>query len=479
MRFDLTQPGPRASTLGQAQELVDELWLVVCKQAQRIEALEQEVKTLKEQLHTNSRNSSQPPASDPPQQRYPQSRPGSGRKAGGQSGHLGKGRVFIPEEQITHRQDCYPPSRCACGGLIEAGPVHRRHQVLELPRIAPTVTQYRLYAGRCQQCGQYHEAALPPGVPPYVTGPRLLALIGLLTGGYRLSKRLVQGLLQDVFHLELSLGAISQSEARLSAALAPLVDEAHHYVQQAAVVHADETSHREKQELQWMWIAIACVVSVFKVQACRSTQAAKALLGEFFAGILVSDRYAAYNWVDLQRRQLCWAHLLRDFTKIAEREGSAGRIGRVLVENTHRMFSFWYHVREGTLSRADFAMHMLFLRHQIETALQHGSQCDDAKTAQTCQHVLKMKAALWTFIETPGVEPTNNLAERTLRSYVIWRKISLGAQSRRGSVYIERVMTVVGSCKLQGRNILHFLTQAVQAGVGQGEQPSLVPVAAT
>lgn len=197
-------------------------------------------------------------------------------------------------------------------------------------------------------------------------------------------------------------------------------------------------------------------------------------ISKLAAGILVSDRYGAYAWAETARRQLCWAHLLRDFTKIAERSGEPGRIGDELVACTQRMFRFWNWARDGTLSRSMFTCHMRFLRHRIEALLQQGAQGRHAETARTCRHILRLRQALWSFVDTPGVEPTNNLAERTLRSFVIWRKISFGTQSVRGSRYVERIMTVVGSCKLQGRNPLAFLTQAIQAHWGNGVAPSLI-----
>lgn len=227
--------------------------------------------------------------------------------------------------------------------------------------------------------------------------------------------------------------------------------------------------------LQFLRLPLDGVQHAEQLEHLLGKQAAKAALGAQFAGILVSDRYNAYAWVEAQRRQLCWAHLLRDFTKMAERSGGSGRIGDELIALTQRMFAFWYRVRDGTWKRDMFACHMLFLRHRIETLLREGTICRHAKTARTCRHILNLHTALWTFIDTPGVEPTNNHAERTLRGFVIWRKISCGTQSDRGSRYVERIMTVVGSCKLQGRNLLDFLTQAIQAHWGHGSAPSLVP----
>ncbi len=485
MEIDLTKPAPQVQTLEEAQALINALWSLLRRQAQQIEAQARQIAAqakrideLEERLNSNSRNCSKPPSTDQVKNPVPKAPAGSGKKAGGQPGHTGKGRALLPPEEVTHFHDCHPAPQCDCGSTVRTSRLSWRHQVIEVPAIEPVVTEYRLYAGICEGCGKQHEAALPPGVSARLTGPRLLALIGTLTGGYRLSKRLVQGLLQDLFHVDLSVGTISQSEEILSAALAPIAQEAHDHVKQAALVHADETGHREQGRTQWMWVAIAGLVSVFLARAARSADVARELLGERFAGILVADRYAAYHWIEAQRRQVCWAHLLRDFTRIAERSGAAGRIGEELQTLTHRIFRFWYCVRDGTLSREGFANHMLFLQAQVEAALHRGSTCGESKTANTCKNLLQHKSALWTFVDTPGIEPTNNLAERTIRSYVMWRKISFGTQSKRGSLYMERVMTVVGSCKLQGRNILNFITQAVRAHAGNGTRPSLVPIAA-
>jgi transposase len=492
MEINLQQPPPQAGTLEEAQALINELWPLLRafatqnqEQTQRletqgglIEEQAQRIDLLEEKLRTNSRNSSKPPSSDPHKGKAAKTHAKGKRKPGGQPGHAGKARELLAEEHVTHFHDCRPESHCACGGRVAVNGLVGRHQVIDVPPIAPTVTQYRLYGGRCRRCGKLHEAALPPGVSMRMAGPRLLALIGTLTGGYRLSRRLVRGLLQDVFGLSISLGAISESEAVLHAALAPVAQEAHDHVQRSPVVHSDETGHREKGRGQWMWVAIGGMVSVFMACLHRNAQAAKDMLGMGFAGILVSDRYGAYTWVDTGRRQLCWAHLLRDFKKISERSGKSGRIGEELIELTNRMFRFWHAVRDGRLCREMFVCHMDFLGARIVQTLRQGSECGESHTANTCRNVLKMRQALWTFVETPGIEPTNNLAERTLRHYVMWRKISLGTQSRRGSEYVARRMTVVGSCKLQGRNILDFVTQAVRAHWGNGKAPSLVHPAA-
>lgn len=165
-------------------------------------------------------------------------------------------------------------------------------------------------------------------------------------------------------------------------------------MQQAGVVHADETGHRQAGYRHWLWLVVAGSVAVFQVAASRSAQAARAVLGERFAGILVSNRYGGYAWVERARRQLCWAHLLRDFTKIAERSGEPGRIGDELVACAQRMFRFWHWAWDGTLSRSMFICHMRFLRQRIEALLQQGAQDRHAETARTYRHILCLRQAL-------------------------------------------------------------------------------------
>jgi len=466
MKIDFQQPPPQARTLEEAQALINELWLLLRELSNRIDVLE-------EKLSTNSRNSSQPPSTAP--HRPPAPKAPTGRKRGAQPGHPGKARTLLPTEAVTQAHDCKPGPCPACGGAVSITGLRARHQVIDLPPMAPVVTEYRLFSGTCQTCGCQCDASLPSGVSSRATGPRLLAAIGALTGAYHLSKRQVQGLLVNLFGIELSVGAISEGEAEIGDALAGIVAQAHAHVQQSPVVHADETGHKQSGCRHWLWLVATQCVAVFLATATRSTQAARAALGEGFAGILVSDRYGAYAWVDQERRQLCWAHLLRDFRKMAERSGASGRIGDELIAQAQRMFSCWHRVRDGTLSRKAFGYEMPVLRHRIEKLLQEGTHCRHAETARTCRHILKLRHALWTFLDTPGVAPTNNHAERTLRGFVIWRKISFGTQSARGSRYVERIMTVAGSCKLQGRNLLDFLTQAITAHWGKGRMPSLVP----
>jgi transposase len=284
--------------------------------------------------------------------------------------------------------------------------------------------------------------------------------------------------MDDVFGVPMSVGTVSQSEQATTQVLDPPVEEARACVAAQEVAHLDETSWRQGDKRAWLWVAVTSLVTVFVVRLSRGGQVARELLGEGFAGILVTDRYSAYNWYPVRWRQLCWAHLLRDFAAIRGRGGVCEEIGDALLAQAHQMFSWWHRVREGTLKRSTFRSYMTPLRCEVERLLEAGSQCGVTKTAGTCQEILKRREALWTFVQVDGVEPTNNTAERALRPGVLWRKGSFGTQSEEGSRFVANMMTVVATLKQQQRNVLEYLTAAHEAALRGEAAPSLLPKSA-
>lgn len=215
----------------------------------------------------------------------------------------------------------------------------------------------------------------------------------------------------------------------------------------------------------------------------RATTAAQTILGSAFAGFIISDRCPAYNWVDEQRRQLCWAHLKRDFIQISERVGASAEIGKSLLEQEKKLFNLWYEFRNGNLTRSELKTGVEPIRSKVLSILQETADLDIsnkektplAKTVRTCRNLLKLELALWLFVVEEGVEPTNNAAERTIRPAVIWRRTSFGSDSAAGSLFVSRLLTVVSSLKLQERNILDFLTESVLAARSGNIPPSLLP----
>lgn len=471
----LRKPEISIENLPQSQEKVDLLWEEVLDLRKEVVELRKKNELLEEKKRTNSKNSSTPPSQDPYKKKIIKKKK-SKRKQGAQKGHQGRSRKYVPSSEVDQIENCLPPSQCSCEGSIQVKfDRYTRHQQYELPVIIPEITEYRFFSGICCDCGEESQGSLPAGTPPGMLGLEAMSTVSSLTGDYRISRRETQRMLENHFGLSLSLGTVSNVEKEVSEALNPPVEEAKQAIKKEDIVHADETSHKEAGVKQWMWVAVTSFLSVFIIRPTRATVSAKELLGEFFQGILVSDRFSSYNWVDIARRQFCWAHLIRDILKIGLRSGLDQRISENLLAHIKRMFLLYYKVREGTLSRKSFQKAMEFTKNSIEDLLEEGTKSTHKKTRGTCAQILKQKTALWTFIHTEGLEPTNNVAERTIRAYVLWRKMSFGSQSERGNRFIERMMTVRASCRQQNRNVPHFIKEALCAYYGKGEVPSLIP----
>jgi transposase len=444
----------------------------------RVTALAAMVQALQEQLHQTSRNSSRPPSSDPPLPPRPH-RPRGQHRRGGQPGHPGSTRTLIPVEEVDEVMVLKPEQCTRCHAPLAGNdPAPWRHQVIEIPPIKPVVTEYQWHQLVCLTCGEVTRAAWPAGVPSGTYGPRVQATVALCTGAYRLSKRTTQQMMDDVCGISMSVGTVSQLERATTGVLAAPVEEARTDVHEQKVAHLDETSWRQGDKGAWLWVAVTMWVTVFVVRLSRGGQVARELLGEGFAGILVTDRYSAYNWYPVRWRQLCWAHLLRDFEAMRGRSGASEKIGEALLAQAHQMFTWWHRVRAGTLQRSTFRSYMTPLRREVERLLEAGSRCGVSKTEGTCRDILKRREALWTFVQVAGVEPTNNGAERAIRPGVLWRKGSFGTQSAAGSRFVDSMLTVVATLKQQQRSVLEYLTTACEAALRGEAAPSLLPARA-
>jgi transposase len=380
---------------------------------------------------------------------------------------------------LTEVENVVPvkPRQCArCQHPLQGDdPQPYRHQVTEVPPVTPVVTEYQLHRVVCPACGAPTRAPLPAGVPPGGFGPRVQAIVALCTGAYHLSKRTTQAVMEDLCGLPMSLGTIANLEHATTQALAAPVAEAQTYVRTQPVAHLDETGWREGRTRAWVWVAVTAWVTVFVVRLSRGAQVAQELLGERFCGILVTDRWSAYTWYPTRWRQVCWAHLLRDFEAMIERGGRSQEIGAGLRTQACQMFHWWHQVRDGTLTHAQFRGLMRPLRRHVARLLKVGQACGVAKTEGVCREVLKVYDALWTFVRVEGIEPTNNGAERAIRPGVLWRKGSFGTQSAQGSRFVETMMTVVATLKQQHRHVLAYLTEACQAAYTGLPAPSLLP----
>src|SRR5262245_3271796 len=364
--------------------------------------------------------------------------PPSRRKRGGQRGHRKAHRALAPPEKVRKTIDCKPTTCRRCGLRLfgdDSEPLI--HQVAELPKIEPIVDEYRLHRLTCVGCGETTCWVLPTGVPSSSFGSYAQAMLAMLAGAYRLSKRQIRQLVGDLFGLTISTGMISKLERQSAAALEAPYNQLATAVHDAKVANIDETSWRQDRLKFWLWVTVTRLYTVFTIAKARSGAIAKALLGSKDGQVVGSDRFSAYEWIDASWRQICWAHLRRDFQAMIDRGGAGAEVGRRLLGLSNRLFDHWHKLRDGPLEWVAFQERMSRLRWEVKRVLSEGSRYSCAQTAATCFEILKVEEGLWAFARVEGVEPTNNAAERMLRHAVIWRRISGGTDSARGSRFVE------------------------------------------
>jgi len=477
-------------------EVPDEDWANTPPSVRRaFETLWQERERLREQTGQSSRNSSLPPSKDRLQHKKPRRARTAGRKPGGQRGHRGVTRPLVPPEQLATPPIVVTPTACPCGHIFPAdGPLTGapgRHQVFDIPPIAPLITEYQLEHATCPDCGQVTRAPLPPGVPALTLGPNVQALITLLTGQYHLAKRAVSTLLRQVFGLAVSPASVIAVEQAMSAALLSPVATLRAQVEQAPVKHLDESGWPQRREPDpgqpatdtlkrgWLWSMTTPAATVYLIRRSRAQHVARELLGVAdavtdYQAIVVTDRHGAYNWLPLHARQLCWAHLDRDFLAISERsDPTAQRIGTALLAQVDRLFQGWRQYGEGLITFADMGRRLQPVRAAVAALLREGHHAD-AKTQTVCHNLRQLEPALWTFLRVEGVEPTNNPAERSQRRGVMKRDRTFGSQASAGSRYVERILSVIATCRQQGIDALTYLTKASVAHWTGTPAPALI-----
>lgn len=445
----------------------------------RIAELERKLEELAERVGRNSSNSNQPPSADSPATRAnrgkKRKKARGTRRRGGQPKHRGTHRELLPPEKVddfvhffpTHCENC-------CGALPKTpDPNAKRYQMTELPAFEPHTTEYQRHAVKCACCK--HTTLAPydaDRIPSSPFGPRLMSVVALLTGVYHLSRRKTVDLLGDIVGVDISLGAVSAVEARVSDAVETPVHEAWKRISRGQVKHTDGTTWFQAGVALSLWVIATAAATVFKIVANGQAKTLQPLFGKLH-GILVSDRATALGFWAMEQRQICWAHLLRKFVSFSERDGPAGQFGRELLDYAGIIFEYWHDHRDGKLDRDTFRAWMAPVREQFETLLERVAASDIRPLAGSCADILAHRAALWTFVDQLGVEPTNNHAERELRAFVLWRKRSFGSQSERGNRFAERLMTIAHTARKQKKNVLEFLTACCVARIDGGEAPSL------
>lgn len=443
-------------------------------QTEQIQRLTARVATLEAQLGKNPGNSSKPPSTTHPHAKPAPRKPKSPRRRGGQPGHAKHERALLPSDQCQAVIPCVPTQCRQCAKALHGtDPNPRRHQVWELPEIQPLVMEYQQHRLVCS-CGCSTCGALPAGVPSGQAGPRLIAFTGLLLACFRQSKRRAARFLSMILKQPASAGWIVTLQNHAAAAVQPAYDELAAQLPTQAVLHIDESPSKEGTHKSWVWTFVATTFTFFASRTSRAAAVAEQLLGEAFAGVIHCDRARMY-W-RFGRLQWCWAHLKRDFQALIDsRCPVRKRLGHDLMRPTKEMFALWQKVRDGTLSRRAFRRRMKPIRRKIEGYLLRGYF--DARVHGFCKELWDRREHLWTFVETEGVEPTNNAAEQALRQAVIWRKLSFGTQSAAGSRFVERLLTVIETCRRQDRDVYAWMVDAVQAHFHKQSAPSLLPAA--
>lgn len=441
-----------------------------------IENLKTEVAALRERLGQNSTNSSRPPSSDFVQHRRPSGREPSGKNQGAQLGHQGAGRKLKPAAEVDRVIDLRPERCRSCGRSLKGDDLTpARHQVTEIPSAQTEVTEYRRHTLDCAACGAKTAAEWGEEVPEGSFGARLQATVAYFTGRLGLSHRDCVEALSVLHGASLSLGSVSALQRQVSHALAAPVETAREFVHHQAVNNVDETGWREQSKLNWLWVNATPHVTAFRVAAKRDAATAREVIGRAKTSIITTDRYLGYSWLATTRRQVCWAHLKRDFQAICERGGESQEIGEALLIQTKEVFQLWHQVTDGTLSRRKFQKLIMSVEQRVKELLDKGSGCRSSKTRGTCRQIRAVESALWTFVRVRGVEPTNNAAERALRRAVLWRRKSFGTQSAAGSRFVERILTVVTSLRQQGRDVMAYLTAACASLLGESRSSCLLP----
>lgn len=441
-----------------------ELRARLAEQDAKILALEGQLRDLLDLIEKLKRQP--PPRPITPQPPAPAKKP-TGKKPGGQPGHPPLMKVLLPPERVNTVVP-YIPERCSrCDKPLSqaAGakdPEPKRHQVAELPKVAAEITEHQAHARTCACCGVVTWGTIPAAVRAHSVGPELTGLMGYLAGVHSVSKRGIEEIVEQVFAAPIALGTIANLEQETSAALAPVHEEARRVVASAAVKNTDETGWKQAGKKRWLWVSATATVVYFVIHARRNLDALKRVAGEKLQGIVCSDRWCVYDdWPG--RRQLCWAHVKRNWEKQIERGGAAKRIGEDWLDGHRRVFELWHLFRGGGCTRAQLDERMAALSLGLLEVLGAGRRSRDRKLARFCTRLSSDFTHLWTFVDHDGVEPTNNHAERVLRRAVLWRRRSFGCHSAEGCRFVERILTVVQTLRQQKRSVLTFLSEAIQA----------------
>jgi len=460
----------------------------VAELEQRVAELETENATLKAEnaalqaevarLKKNSSNSSKPPSSDivkPPKPAPPQ---GGQRKIGGQPGHARHLRDPFTAQEIDRVVPHALTSCPTCGGRLTAAKGQPRviQQVELVPRLVE-VTEHRARGFYCRHCDQIHHAKMPAAVEQGgLLGPELTALVGYLKGMCHTSFSTIRKLLGDVFHVTLSRGQLVKVINKAAASMAGAYDQLRALLPDETHLNIDETGHKDKGKALWTWCFRAELYTLFKIDHSRSSAVLVAMLGKEFNGVLGCDYFSAYHKYMNDfgvAVQFCLAHLIRDVKFLTELPDQAtAAYGQRVLAGLRQLFHVIH--RRATMAPARFQRALEKARDELVAT---GKRAPPRAEAQNmAQRFREHGADYFRFITTPGVAPTNNLAEQAIRFVVIDRLITQGTRSDRGRRWSERIWTAIATCTQQARSVFDYLRQSIVASFEGTPAPSLLPV---
>jgi len=427
-----------------------------------IEELNRKITDLEEKLRLNSQNSSKPPSSD----RYPKKQPPSSSKKGRRK--EGFSRKWFPKEEVSEFIKYYPQNCDGCGGnhFLPKAKVAEARQTIEIPPIKPIVTEHQAMKCRCAYCGKQVRATLPAEVISSVFGPKIKAWCTALSGKFHLSKNQIKELFETLLGISISKGSVINTHYQAALMLQHPCEEALQILRKSNTAYADETGWRTNGQTKWLWQATDKNIVIFKIFASRGKKAFQSLLGKDVVQNLVTDRWKSYFTNGLH--QYCWAHLKRDFKRIEQRSGPVSMIGELMGSLCYFLFKCSHERDNGEMKEVQFTEKAKKIKDAFRDLFKLGLRADTHHfklgiTGRFCELMLREEDKLWAFIEDPTLDLTNNLSERNLRPAVLWRKISFGNKSARGEQFVERILSVIETIKIQGRNILDYLLDCFQA----------------
>ncbi len=450
---------------------IAELEKQVAELLDQVAKLTQQVATLSK----NSSNSSKPPSSDIVKPPKP-SNPKGPRRQGGQPGHKGVTRSPFRPDQIDRVEELHP-TRCFHGhdGKLEPTGQAKVQQVAELRENPLEITEYRLHACRCSICGELVWAELPPGVVEgQLFGPRLQALIAYIKGSLHASYTGLEEFCREVLDINVARSHICNTIARVNDALAKPYEELAEHVPTEPVLNIDESGWKDKGVKYWIWVFCTSAISFFCIAKSRGSKVLEDVLGKTYDGTIVSDFFSAYVKYSNRLQQFCLAHLIRDIKFLTTLPGEADKqFGQLLLIDFKRLFHFW-HLREK-IPKERFDRVMLRIKGRVLRLAEPCTLGERSKSRTLAKRLVKHGDAIFRFLFDPAVPPTNNAAERGIRTAVIDRRITQGSRSQMGRQWNARIWTVLGTCRKQGRSAWQFLQNALSAHHFHTPAPSLLP----